>query len=125
MKSVLIIDDEQDIREVIQAALEDLAGWRVSLADSGSQGILQAKTEPPDAILLDVSMPEMDGFDCFHQLQADPITRAIPVVLLTARILPSDRRQFAEIGVAGIIPKPFNPITIWNQVAQILKWQLE
>jgi CheY-like chemotaxis protein len=109
---------------VIQAALEDLAGWHVSLAESGNKGIMQAKTAPPDAILLDVSMPDMDGFTCFHQLQADPSTQAIPVVLLTARILPSDRRQFAEIGVAGIISKPFNPITIWNQVAQILGWQL-
>jgi CheY-like chemotaxis protein len=124
MKSILIIDDEEDIRDVIRAALEDLAGWQVRSAESASQGILQAKAAPPDAILLDVSMPEMDGFACFCELQADPTTQPIPVVFLTAKILPSDRRQFAEIGVAGVIPKPFNPLTIWNQLAQILDWNL-
>lgn len=121
-KRLLIIDDEQDIRDVIQVSLQEFAGWQVVTAESGKDGLLKVKTASWDAILLDVSMPDMDGFCVFEQLQSDPSTRSIPVVLLTAKVLPSDRRRFAEMGVAGVITKPFNPVTIWKQVAQVLGW---
>jgi CheY-like chemotaxis protein len=121
-KRVLIVDDEQDIREVVQISLEEFAGWTTNTAQSGQEGLLKAKDELWDAILLDVSMPDMDGFDVFEQLQADPATRSIPVVLLTAKVLPSDRRRFAEMGIAGVIMKPFDPVTVWQQLAEILGW---
>ncbi|MFB2896180.1 response regulator [Aerosakkonemataceae cyanobacterium BLCC-F50] len=121
-KRLLVIDDEQDIRDVVQVSLEEFAGWQVETASSGSEGLRKVKTGEWDAILLDVSMPDLDGFSVFEQLQANSATRTIPVVLLTAKVLPSDRRRFAEMGVTGVIVKPFNPVTVWNQVAQILKW---
>lgn len=121
-KLLLVIDDEQDIREVIKVALEEFAGWQVETADSGKEGLQKVKTGKWDAILLDVSMPDMDGFSVFEQMQANSTTQKIPVVLLTAKVLPSDRRRFSEMGVTGVITKPFNPVTVWNQVAQILNW---
>lgn len=121
-KHLLVIDDEQDIRDVVQVSLEEFAGWQVETADSGTEGLRKVKTGKWDAILLDVSMPDMDGFSVFEQLQADSATRTIPVVLLTAKVLPSDRRRFTDMGVTGVISKPFNPVTVWHQVAEILNW---
>lgn len=121
-KHLLVIDDEQDIRDVVQVSLEEFAGWQVETADSGTEGLRKVKTGKWDAILLDVSMPDMDGFSVFEQLQANSATQTIPVILLTAKVLPSDRRHFTEIGVTGVITKPFNPVTVWHQVAEILNW---
>lgn len=123
-KQILIIDDEDRIRELVQACLEDLGGWGTISAQSAREGLLKAETSSLDAILLDVSMPDMDGFVCFQKLQENPLTRSIPVVLLTAKVLPDDRTRFAQMGVAGIIPKPFNPVTLCEQIAEILGWSL-
>lgn len=123
-RRILIIDDEDSIREIIQAALEDVASWETILAASGQEGLEKSKLERPEAILLDISMPDMDGTQLYTQLQANPLTQSIPVILLTAKVLPSDRTRFSEMGVAGIIIKPFNPMAICNQIAEILGWAL-
>lgn len=122
-KHVLLIDDDPDIRAVVRVAMEKFAGWRVLLAESGLEGLQLAQSAALDGILLDVSMPDMDGFAVFEQLQSQPLTRPIPVVLLTAKVLPSDRRRFAELGVAGVIAKPFDPVTVCDEIAAILNWQ--
>lgn len=119
-KRILIVDDEEDIRDVVRVSLEEFAGWLTITAMSGAEGLQIAKTETLDAILLDISMPEMDGFQLCEALQADPKTQLIPVIVLTAKVLPSDRQRFSELNVAGVITKPFNPLTIWKQVAEIL-----
>ena len=86
--------------------------------------MLLAQAQSLDAILLDVSMPDMDGFAFFQKLQENPASQSIPVILLTAKVLPDDRARFAKMGVAGVINKPFNPVTISEQVAEILGWSL-
>ncbi|OKH27064.1 response regulator [Chroogloeocystis siderophila] len=121
-KRILMVDDDEDICKLVQIALEKFAGWTTIVAESGQEGLFIAKTQPLDAILLDVSMPDIDGVQLFTQLQADATTCSIPVILLTAKILPSDRQRFAQISVAGVITKPFNPLTIWTQIAAILGW---
>jgi CheY-like chemotaxis protein len=122
-KHVLLIDDDPDIRAVARVAMEKFACWRVIVAASGGEGVSQAQSHSLDGILLDVSMPDMDGFAVFEQLQAHPTTCTIPVVLLTAKVLPSDRRRFAEMGIAGVITKPFNPVTVCDQIADLLGWK--
>lgn len=122
IKRILIIDDEDDIREVAQLTLEAVGGWQVSTADSGSAGLEKASVEQPDAILLDVMMPEMDGIATFNKLKANPHTQNIPVILLTAKVQSSDQRRFAELGITGIVPKPFDPMTLTDQVAEVLGW---
>ena len=121
-KHILLIDDEEDIREVAQISLEMMAGWQVSLASSGQEGIQKAKEKSPDAILLDVMMPEIDGIETFKQLQADPKLQEIPVIFLTAKVQASDKLKFQEIGVTGYISKPFDPVTLANEVAKKMGW---
>jgi CheY-like chemotaxis protein len=91
-------------------------------AGSGEECLQILQIEQPNAILLDVSMPGMDGFALYEILQSDPITRSIPVILLTAKVLPSDRAKFAQMAVAGVIAKPIQPITLTEEVAEILGW---
>ena len=122
-RRILIIDDEDDIRQVAALSLETVAGWDVVLAKSGSQGIDVASQEQPDAILLDVMMPEMDGPTTFQKLQATPLTAKIPVLLLTAKVQGSDQRRFAGLGVSGILFKPFDPLLLSRQVADALGWK--
>ncbi|MCL1473067.1 response regulator [Argonema antarcticum] len=122
IKRVLIVDDEYRIREVTKIALEMMAGWEVLTASSGKEGLLQAQVQQPDAILLDVMMPDMDGTATLVALQANNATRDIPVVLLSAKVQVNDRSQFAELGVKAIIPKPFDPLNLAIQIAEALGW---
>jgi CheY-like chemotaxis protein len=119
-KHILLVDDEDDIREVAGISLEAVGGWQVSGASSGIEGISKALAERPDAILLDVMMPGIDGPTTFRRLQDDPQTRGIPVILLTAKAQSADRHRFEELGVAGILTKPFDPMALPDQVAAIL-----
>lgn len=123
-KRILIVDDEELIRISTQLCLEETAGWEVLTASSGSEGLIKALTEQPDAIFLDVMMPDIDGPTTFKKLQANPATRHIPVFLLTAKVQSSEQRQFAQLGVTGVIPKPFSPMSLAKQVAEALGWQL-
>lgn len=123
-KRVLVIDDEEPIQQVIQACLEDLGDLEVLTATSGKDGLAIAQSVLPDGILLDVSMPDQDGITTFEKLQQNPATRVIPVALLTARVQPEDRIRFAELGIAGIIVKPFDPLTLIDEVANAFDWEL-
>jgi CheY-like chemotaxis protein len=119
---VLIIDDEDDIREVAALSLESVAGWDVVMANSGTQGLARATEQQPDAILLDVMMPGMDGPTTFRELRKNPATAKIPVLLLTAKVQASDQRRFADLGVEAILFKPFDPLTLSQQIADVLGW---
>jgi CheY-like chemotaxis protein len=122
-KRILVIDDEDGIREIIQICLEAAAGWEVVTAASGSEGLADAQTTQPDAILLDVMMPDMDGPTTFRLLQANVMTRHIPTILLTAKAKISEQQQFIDLGVTGVITKPFKAQDLVNQIRKILKWQ--
>lgn len=124
MKRILVIDNEDYIREVTQICLETVAGWEVLMAASGRDGITCAEAERPDAILLDMMMPEMDGMATFQVLQANPITQDIPVVLLTAKVQANDRRRYENLGIKAAIAKPFDPMTLAQQIADALGWSL-
>lgn len=117
---ILVIDDEDDIREVASMSLTAIGGWRVSTANGGREGIAMARADRPDAIVLDVMMPDIDGPATFRLLQADPQTREIPVILLTAKAQSADRRSFERLGVAGTLTKPFDPLTLSDQIVTIL-----
>jgi DNA-binding response OmpR family regulator len=119
-KQILVIDDEDDIRQLIQACLEIMGGWEVLTATSGNQGLILAQSSQPDAILLDVMMPDMDGLTTFQKLQANHTTKHIPVILLTARGRTNNEHLFNNLGVKGIISKPFNPQKLAVQVAAAL-----
>lgn len=124
-KRILFIDDELHVRQVVKACLEALGGWNVLLAASGQEGLVKAASEKPDAILLDVMMPEMDGLALLQELKANPVTGSIPVVFLTARLSLTEPQRFQELGVKGAIAKPFNSLTLVPQIANALGWNLE
>ena len=122
MKRILLVDDEDDVREVAQLSLEMVGGWTVLAARCGEEAVRRAEAEHPDAILLDVMMPEMDGPSTFRALQANAATSAIPVLLLTAKTRSADLERFAELGVAGVLSKPFDPLTLARDVSGALGW---
>jgi CheY-like chemotaxis protein len=122
MHRILLIDDEDDIREVASLTLEATAGWEVITASSGASGIRAAIAEQPDAILMDVMMPEMDGPTTFREMQKNPLISDIPVILLTAKVQGVDQRRFADLGVAAVLFKPFDPMTLAQQIAKVLHW---
>jgi len=120
---ILVIDDDDDICEVAAMSLETVAGWDVLTADSGAKGVTQAIEMQPDAILLDVMMPGMDGPATFRALRNHPATAQIPVLLLTAKAQNSDRLRFADLGVEAVLLKPFDPMTLSTQIANALGWR--
>lgn len=121
-KRILIVDDEDDIREVAALSLETTAGYTVLSARSGRDALGVAAAEQPDAILLDVMMPDMDGPTTLQKLQAQETTAHIPVVFLTAKVQPSERARFASLGAAAVLPKPFDPLTLASELAAALGW---
>jgi CheY-like chemotaxis protein len=132
MRHVLIIDDEDDIREVAAESLETLAGWHVDTASSGEDGLRTAAFNPPDAVLLDVAMPAMDGPTTFREMQRSPDLAHIPVILLTAESTGTAKqdlaqrglalRRFDQLGVAAVLFKPINPRTLADQMSAVLGW---
>jgi two-component system alkaline phosphatase synthesis response regulator PhoP len=121
-KKVLVIDDEEDIREVIQMSLEGLTSWKVITAANGVEGISKAESEKPDAILLDVMMPGIDGPETLSRLKSKTSTKNIPIVLLTAKVMPSDVKELGHLEVATIVSKPFDPMTLHDLISRGLGW---
>ncbi|MGH9404697.1 MAG: response regulator [Terriglobia bacterium] len=121
-KTILVIDDEEAVREVTKATLEVFAGWTVEAVGSGPEGIALAETNLPDAILLDVMMPGTDGPRTLALLLANPAIRDVPVLFLTAKVQATDIRRFRTLGVRGIISKPFDPARLATEIAAILGW---
>jgi CheY-like chemotaxis protein len=122
-KRILLVDDDDDIREVAQMVLEVAGEWKVSAASSGADALKQAAAEPPDAVLLDVMMPGMDGFETLKRLKSDERTATVPVILLTAK----SRAMQAGLAAraAGVIMKPFDPMQLAAKVAGILEREAE
>ncbi|WP_017324439.1 response regulator [Synechococcus sp. PCC 7336] len=124
-KQLLLIDDEPTIQEVVKISLELESDWIILLASSGSEGIKKAEAEQPDAILLDVMMPDMDGIATFEKLRDNSKTQTIPVVFLTAKARTAQEFQPMNLGISGIITKPFNSLQLASQIAKILGWRLK
>lgn len=121
-RRILLVDDDELIREVALTALGTVGGFEVVTAASGAEGVDKAAAERPDAILLDVMMPGLDGPATLARLKAAPATASIPVVFLTAKARPSEQRQWADCDVAGVLTKPFDPMLLSGQVAEVLGW---
>ncbi|MFK8185492.1 MAG: response regulator [Phormidesmis sp.] len=121
-KRVLVVDDDDGVREIIQLSLEAVAGWTVWSAASGRAGIAIAQEKPLDLILLDVMMPEEDGIVVYEKLQANEKTAAIPTILLTAKAQVSEQQTLKELGITGIITKPFDARGLVANIVQLLAW---
>ncbi len=120
MTRVLYVDDDPDIRAVAQMALEMDGELNVRACASGAEALAEAPGFQPDLILLDVMMPQMDGPTTLAALRADPRTADIVVVFITARTQAADVAQLKTLGAVGVIPKPFDPMTLADQARAFL-----
>ncbi len=122
VKRILFIDDEEDIKTLARFCIELESDWQLMTAASGQEGIALAETEQPDAILLDVMMPDLDGLQTLEKLKTNPKTKHIPTIFITAKAQASDRRRFYAAGAKGVIHKPFDSLTLASQIAGFLEW---
>ena len=121
-RRILVVDDDDAARQAAAYSLETMAGWDVVQAYCAAQAIESATQHQPDAILLDVMMPAMDGPAMLAKLRAIRATSHIPIVLLTAKVQAVHDGSLSHLPVAAILPKPFDPLRLASQVAQALGW---
>lgn len=116
---VLYVEDEPDIQTVARLALETLGGFTVEICSSGNEALARAPAFDPQLILLDVMMPVMDGPTTLGKLRELPQFAFTPVVFMTAKVQPGEVAEYKAIGAVDVIPKPFDPMTLSNQVQAI------
>ncbi len=116
---VLVVDDDRDIRELVSRKLSR-AGHAVTSVPDGAAALAAVRTEVPDIVVLDVSMPGLSGLDVCRALRTDPATATVPVILLTARVQNGDVANGFAAGADDYVVKPFSPRELVNRVAAVL-----
>ena len=119
LREILYVDDEPDIREIVQMALGLVPTLSVSTADSGTRALQSMQASKPDLVLLDVMMPNMDGPTTLQQMRSRPELQAIPVIFMTAKAMPQEVARFRALGAAAVIAKPFDPMLLAEHVLAI------
>ncbi|MBO9313157.1 MAG: response regulator [Chloroflexus sp.] len=119
LQKILFVEDDPDIQMVAQLALEAVGGYTVQMCSSGKEALAVAEQFAPDLILLDVMMPGMDGPTTLMELRKKPSLTHTPVVFMTARVQRHEIEQYLAMGAADVISKPFDPMTLSAQVADI------
>lgn len=117
IEKVLLVDDDQNIRFVVQMALEGMTSWKILVAESGQEALTIADREKPDLILLDMMMPGMDGPTTFSRLKEQGIL--VPVIFMTAKVQTHEVEDHLKLGAAGVIAKPFDPMTLHKDILRI------
>jgi len=120
LNRVLVVEDDADIQKVVRMSLKMRGVTDIVLADSGADCFERLSGFTPDVILLDVMMPHLDGYETCRRLKENPATHAIPVVFLTARVQKADRERGMKLGAAGYLTKPFDPMTLHDQIVAVL-----
>jgi CheY-like chemotaxis protein len=118
---VLVVDDEGDVRRITRLSLARVGKMDVSDAESGPEAVQKAVLEQPDAILLDVMMPSMDGPATLAALRGRPETAEIPVIFVTAKVMASELERLRGLGAVGVLTKPFDPMTLASEVRAMLE----
>jgi CheY-like chemotaxis protein len=116
---ILVVDDTKDTRELFVEYLR-LAGFEAEQAESGTEALRKAAALRPAAIVMDLEMPEMDGWEATRRLKADSQTRDIPVVALSAHVMEGARKKATEAGCAGFLPKPCYPSQVSEELQRVL-----
>lgn len=121
VKHVLIVDDDPDIRRIAQLSLERVGRLQVSEAASGAAALALLETRSPDVVLLDLMMPDLDGATTLLRIQETLGPAAPPVIFLTARTQRADQDRLLALGAVGVIPKPFDPLSLPEQLQDLLR----
>lgn len=119
LQKILYVEDEPDISQIAKLALESIGGFTVEVVDNGKKALVAAPQVKPDLILLDVMMPEMDGPTTLVELRKLPETVNTPVVFMTAKVQPHEVADYKDMGAVDVIPKPFDPMSLADQVRAI------
>ncbi|MCE9668296.1 response regulator [Myxococcus stipitatus] len=120
LRKVMLVDDEEDIRAIGRLSLSRVGGWETVLAASGTEALAVALAELPDLILLDVMMPGMDGPTTFGRLRAQDATSRTPIIFMTAKVQKQEVARYLELGAAGVIGKPFDPMTLPQEIRKLV-----
>jgi two-component system OmpR family response regulator len=119
LQKILYVEDEPDIRAVAQLALEMVGGFTLKICESGLQALQEGEAFAPDLVLMDVMMPEMTGPMTLERFKTMPGMASVPVIFMTAKVQPAEISQFKAMGAIDVIPKPFDPMQLANQVRKI------
>jgi two-component system, OmpR family, response regulator len=119
LKRILFVEDEDEIRTVAKMALEAVGGFEVVACASGPEAIAASPQANADLLLLDVMMPGMDGPATLEALRRMPATARTPVIFMTAKVQPSEVAQYMALGALGVVPKPFSPMEVSNEIRRL------
>ena len=118
-KTVLLVEDNED-NLIVYRTILDHVGYRVIEARDGEEGVARAKADMPDLILMDVSLPKMDGWEATRRIKADDQTRQIPIIAVTAHALDDDREKATQVGCDGYLAKPVAPRRVVEEVERFI-----
>ncbi len=124
LKRILYVEDEPDIRIVAQMALESLGGFTLQICEDGFQAVEKGPAFAPQLILLDVMMPGMNGPDTLKALREFEQLETVPVIFMTAKVQPAEIEAYLQMGAAGVIAKPFDPMTLGDEIREIWSQQI-
>jgi two-component system, OmpR family, response regulator len=119
LNRILYVEDEPDIQAVASIALEAVGGFTLKACSSGAEALAAAKDFAPDLLLLDVMMPDMDGPTTLGELRKRPETANTPAIFMTAKVQPQEIEYFKSLGAIEVVPKPFDPMTLADQIKAI------
>lgn len=119
MPTVLIIEDNEDNLELIKFILEQ-AGYQTRFVMTGAEGVLQATTIPPDFVILDIQLPDINGLEVLKRIRAHPVGKGVPVIAMTSYAMSGDRERLMAAGCTGYIEKPIDPMLVIGQIEKVL-----
>lgn len=119
IKTVLLVEDNED-NLIVYRTILDHVGYNVIEARDGEEGVARARADKPDLILMDVSLPKMDGWEATRRIKADEDTRDIPIIAVTAHALDDDREKAREVGCDGYLAKPVAPRRVVEEVERFI-----
>lgn len=116
---ILYVDDDVDIQAITLMVLESISGFTVEVCSSGAEALAKAVAFNPDLVVLDVMMPGMDGIETFSALKKFPELKNTPVAFVTAKVQPQEVQAYLQLGVVAVVAKPFDPMTLSDQLREI------
>lgn len=119
MKTALIIEDNDNNLELIRFILQQ-AGYRVRFAMTGLEGVQQALTIPPDFIVLDIQLPDINGLEVLKQIRANPVGQTVPIIAMTSYAMSGDKERLLSAGCTSYIEKPIDPMTVIAQIEAVI-----
>lgn len=119
MKTALIIEDNDNNLELIRFILQQ-AGYRVRFAMTGLEGVQQALTIPPDFIVLDIQLPDINGLEVLKRIRANPVGQTVPIIAMTSYAMSGDKERLLNSGCTSYIEKPIDPMTVIAQIEAVI-----